>query len=305
MRRQALDRLAVVAAALLFSTGAAAIKWTELSGVQLACARSGLAAILLFGALPRWRPFWEPRALLVGVPYATTMVLFVLASKLTTAANAIFLQYTAPVYVLLLSPWLLKEPVRLRDVGTTAVVLAGGVLCFVGTETPLSTAPHPGSGNAIAIGAGLSWALTLLGLRWLASQPGRGRTEAASSGPAIVAGNGIAFAACLPFLGELPIPSGKDLAVLAWLGVAQLGLAYLLLDRGLRGTPALEVSLLLLLEPLLGTGIAWLLHDEIPGGLALAGCGLILAATATQSLQAIGEARSAERRSARSDPPRS
>src|SRR6202163_2255891 len=109
-------RLKVLAAAALFSSGGAAIKAVHLSGWQVASFRSALAALSLLVLVREVRRRPTPRVLAVGLAYAGTMVLFVLSTKLTTAAAAIYLQSTAPLYVLLLSPWLLKEPIRARDV---------------------------------------------------------------------------------------------------------------------------------------------------------------------------------------------
>jgi drug/metabolite transporter (DMT)-like permease len=114
-----MPRLLVLSAALLFSTGGAAIKATALTGWQVASFRSGIAAVVLLLCMPAWRRVWHPRTLAVGAAYAATMILFVLANKLTTATNTIFLQYTAPLYLLLLAPWLLREPVRLSDLRPT------------------------------------------------------------------------------------------------------------------------------------------------------------------------------------------
>ncbi|MFO0567651.1 MAG: EamA/RhaT family transporter, partial [Polyangiaceae bacterium] len=94
-------RVQVVLAALCFSTGGAAIKATSLGAFQVASFRSGVAALAMLLLLPRARARWSWRALLVGLAYASTMVLFVSSNKLTTAANTIFLQSSAPLYVLL------------------------------------------------------------------------------------------------------------------------------------------------------------------------------------------------------------
>ena len=82
----------------------------------------------------------------MGVAYAATLILFVIANKLTTSANTIFLQATSPVYLLLLGPLFLKEPVRRRDLWVVAAVLAGLVLFFVGTEAPVRDGARPGAG---------------------------------------------------------------------------------------------------------------------------------------------------------------
>ncbi len=269
-----LDRLAVLGAAFLFATGGTVIKATSLSGFQVAGGRSLLAAVVLWLLLPRWRAFWRPRALGVGLAYGTTLVLYTLANKLTTAANAIFLQSTAPLYVLALGPWLLHERSRRSDVLLTSVLLLGMALFFVGHEAPAATAPDPGLGNFVAAASGLSWAFTLVGLRWMARAEA-GSDPGAEAGAAVVAGNLLAFAVCLPFALPLPPPHLLDGLLVGYLGVFQIGLAYVLMTRGLARVPALEASLLLLLEPVLNALLAWWVHGERPGAFALAGCAVI------------------------------
>ena len=136
------SRLLVLSAALLFSTGGAAIKATAFSAWQVASFRSGIAAIALFLLLPAWRRGWSKRTLLVGLFYAITLILYVTANKLTTAANSIFLQATAPLYLLLLAPRLLGEPLRQRDPLLAALLVVGIVLFFVQVDPALATAPR-------------------------------------------------------------------------------------------------------------------------------------------------------------------
>lgn len=269
------SRLQLLGAALLFSTGGAAIKATTLTAWQVAGFRSAVAALAIFLLVPAARRGWTWHVVPVGVAYAATLVLFVTANKLTTSANAIFLQSTAPLYMLAFGPLLLKEPVRRRDLVFMAPVVLGLLLFFVGSEVPVDTAPDPGLGNLLAVGSGATWALTLVGLRWMANRAG----GEGSAIPTVVAGNLIAFLACLPL--SLPVVdagTGDWLAV-AYLGVFQIGAAYLLLTAGIRHVPALEASVLLLLEPALNPVWAWLVHGEIPGPWSILGGALILGAT--------------------------
>jgi DME family drug/metabolite transporter len=269
--------LQVLAAAALFSTGGAAIKATSLDSWQVAGFRSGIAALAVFLLVPAARRGWSARMLPVGLAYAATMVLFVASNKLTTSANAIFLQSTAPLYVLLLGPWLLREPIRRTDLLFMAVVGLGLALFFVGDEAPLATAPDPLRGNLLALASGGFWALTVIGLRWLETpgEDGRGGSAMAT----VVAGNAIAFAACLPLAVPVQGTTPADWLAVAYLGLFQIGLAYALLGTGIRHVPALEASVLLLAEPALNPIWAWLAHGEVPGAWALAGGALILAAT--------------------------
>src|SRR3954452_11794857 len=145
------SRLLLVTAAVLFSTGGAAIKAVTLTGWQVAGFRSGIAAVVLLAVIPEARRGWSWRIVPVAAAYAATLLTFVLANRLTTAANAIFLQSTAPLYVLLLSPLLLHEPIRRADVLYIAAVLAGISLFLIGAQPAIATAPDPRGGNAIAL----------------------------------------------------------------------------------------------------------------------------------------------------------
>jgi drug/metabolite transporter (DMT)-like permease len=281
MASPAAHRFQILGAAFLFSTGGAAIKACSLSNWQVACFRSGIAALALLLVLPGARRFWRPRTLLVGVAYAVTMVLYVSANKLTTAANTIFLQSTAPMYVLLLGPWLLRERVRRPDLLFMLCLGVGMVLFFVGVDPPYTTAPAPFEGNVLGALAGLSWATTLVGLRWLGRRGGEGNRSAEAS---VVGGNLIACVTCLPMALPVASSSTHDWMLVGYLGVFQIGLAYILLTRGVRHVPVLETSLLILLEPVLNSLWTWLAHGEQPGPWSLAGCAVILFSTAVYTL---------------------
>jgi drug/metabolite transporter (DMT)-like permease len=216
----------------------------------------------------------------VGVAYAATLTLFVLANRLTTAANAIFLQSTAPLYLAILAPWLLREPTRRRDIGFMAAVGLGLALFFVGTDAPVDTAPDPLRGNVLAAGSGLAWALTVCGLRWMGSAGDARQSPAV----AVVAGNLIACLAALPFALPLGSHGPGDWALVGYLGVFQIALAYVLVTRALSVIPALEASLILLVEPVLNPVWAWIFQGEQPGAWALVGGAVILGATALRSL---------------------
>jgi drug/metabolite transporter, DME family len=275
-----LSRLQLLCAALLFSTGGAAIKAVSMDGWQVACFRSGVAALVLLALVPGARRNWSWRVPLVGLSYAITLVLFVLSNKLTTAANAIFLQSAAPLYLLLLGPWLLKEPIRRSDLILVAIVGAGMSLFFVGGETALTTAPHPFRGNVVAVFAGITWALTLVGLRWIGSREGGAQAGMAT----VLAGNALACLVCLPKalpLGSFPV---RDVLIIGYLGAFQIGLAYVFLTRAMRVVPALEASLLLMAEPALSPVWAALVHGEHPAPLAILGGALILSATLARTL---------------------
>jgi DME family drug/metabolite transporter len=268
------NRLLLVGAALLFSTGGAAIKAATLNGWQVASFRSGVAAVVLLALLPEARRGWTWRLAPVSVTYAATLILFVLATRMTTAANAIFLQSTSPLYLLLLGPWLLHEPVKRSDLVYVLAVAGGMALLFRGTEQVLATAPDPHRGNLLGAASGLAWALTVTGLRWL----GRGEKGNAALAP-VVAGNFLAFLVALPMALPLTRISGADVAVILYLGIIQIGLAYVFVTRAIRHVPAFEATTVLLLEPVMNPIWAWMVQAEQPGAWALAGGAVILSAT--------------------------
>ncbi|TAH39523.1 MAG: EamA/RhaT family transporter [Planctomycetota bacterium] len=273
-------RLQVLAAAALFSTGGAAIKACHLSSWQVASLRSGIAAVALLLLVPQARHGFRWRTLPVALAYAATLILFVTATKLTTAANAIFLQSTAPLYLLLLGPWLLHERVRARDLAYMLAVGAGLTLVFLGDTGAQATAPDPGRGNLLALASGVTYALVLLGFRWLGTRPDAGPGDAAA---AAVAGNALAWIIGLPWALPVTESTPADWAVLAFLGVVQIGLAYKFLTAGMRSVPAFEASLLVLVEPVLNPVWTWMVHGEVPGLGAVAGGVVILAATALKT----------------------
>ncbi len=270
-------RLEIVAAALLFSTGGAAIKATTLSGFEVGGVRSAIAALALVAFIPAARRGYTWRAAAVGLAFAGSLVLFVTANKLTTSAASIFLQSTAPLYILFVGPWLLRERASRSDLVLMLPVVVGLLLVFAGTGTAVRTAPDPFRGNVLALLSGVTWAFAIMGLRWMA------RHEGTSPMAAAVLGNVFAAMICLPFLRSPALVPAADWAALAYLGIFQVGLAYVFLTRGVEKLPALDAALLLLVEPALNPVWAWFAHGERPSPLALAGGALILGSTAAKA----------------------
>jgi len=274
-------RLQLIVAAVLFSTGGAVIKATAMTSWQVACLRSGIAAVALAILLPGAIRGIRRRTILVSLAYAATLVLFVTANKLTTSANTIFLQATGPLYILLLAPWLLNEKIRPADVAVMAVVAMGLVLFFLGTDAPVRTAPAPFQGNVLAALSGFTWALTLMGLRWMGADESGG-----SPAGAVVLGNAFAFLASLPMALPFSGIAAGDWAAIVFLGVFQIALAYAFVTKAVGKLPALDISIILLVEPVLNPIWSWLVHGERPGPWALVGGGLIVGATALRSVLA-------------------
>lgn len=271
-------RLLVLAAALLFSTGGAAIKATTLTSWQVASLRSFIAAVTLLILLPEARRMNDRRVWLASTAYAATLVLFVLANKLTTAANAIFLQATAPFYLLAIGPLVLQEPNRRRDYVLGGVMAVGMALFFLDASGATALAPNPGLGNLLAGATGLTWALTVTALRGLSKEGGSGGL------PVVAAGNLVACGVALPLALPVTAIGAADLGVLLYLGIFQIGLAYFCMTRGVQHVPAFEAAVLILLEPAMNPVWTYLLHGERPGPLAVTGGVVIMGATLAHSV---------------------
>jgi drug/metabolite transporter (DMT)-like permease len=264
----------ILITAALFSTGGVAIKSVQMSGMQIACLRSGIAAVALLLFLPSARRGWNRSVFLLALAYAGTLASFVMANKLTTSANAIFLQNTTPVYILFLGAIFLKEYPRRTDFLFLMPVAAGLLMCFFAEQQAVATAPNPPLGNLFALVSGLLYAIVITGFRWQARSGG----ESAGAKTATL-GNILACLLALPF--ALPLAPGRplDWSILAYLGIFQIGFAYFLMTRAIGQVSAFEASLLLLLEPTLNPIWTWLVYRERPGNLAIAGGILILIST--------------------------
>lgn len=275
--RKAFPALMLVLCALLFATGGAAIKLASFNAWQTAAFRSGIASVVLLAVLPEARRGWRLSAWPAAASYAATLILFVHATKLTTSANAVFLQCSAPVYLLAIGPVFLKERLRRSDLWMGLPIVAGMLLFFRGNAAPQATAPDPHTGNLLALLSGVTWAITLAGLRSAA------RASGGSALPMVVAGNLLVFLVCLPQAFPIAHADGSSIAAVVYLGCVQIALAYWLLTRGVRHVPAFESSLILLLEPVSNPIWTWLIHGERMDVWALAGAGLVLAGVAFQA----------------------
>lgn len=258
----------VFVAAFLWSTGGLFIKWNSLSGLELSCYRSFLAMITV-AILTRHEGFGVNRLmLLASVIYAVLLILFVLATKETTAANAIFLQYTSSVYVLILEPIIYKEKFRARDLITVVVCLGGMALFFVGQLRPQDI-----TGNIFALMSGFFFALYFLLLR----HPKAREVNRASS---VIYGNLLAVILTAPWgVAALASVTTHDVLSVTYLGVVQLGIAYAFFTVGMaRGVRSLDAGIICYIEPVLNPVWVFLVLGERPSRWALLGGTVIIAA---------------------------
>lgn len=269
--------LFVLAAALLWSTGGLFIKATELNAYELSFGRSLLAALTVAYFTRREGFRANSVTLVTSALYAALLLLFVMATKQTTAANAIFLQYTAPVYVLVLEPLVFKEKYRRSDFLVVAACVVGIAFFFVGRLRPEEM-----TGNLLALASGVCFALFMLLIRL----PRAGRVNRASS---IIYGNLLLALLCAPsfFAGAHKV-NLTDLGIILFLGVVQIGLAYTLFTRGIeRGVRSLDAGLVGYVEPLSNPLWVYLFLGERPSAWAILGGAIIIAAVAAHTLRAV------------------
>lgn len=215
--------------------------------------------------------------------YLGTNLFFISATKLTSAANAIFLQYACPVYVMLFGYWLLKEKPRRADWVALAIIMVGLAL-FFGDKLTFNGF----YGNVLAVLSGITFAGTMVFMRLQKDgQPAR----------TLLLGNAISAVVGLPFmLGEASFPAA-DFLILLYLGTFQIGLSFLLYSLAIKRIHALEANLILTLEPILNPIWVFLVIGERPGPLALLGSLLVIGAVtfrAVVSARGAGSASVAE-----------
>ncbi len=278
-------RLALLAAGVLWSLGGVCIKRLPVGAVALTFYRSLFAALTLFlvvgaGEWARRSPrqsarlMPSPRELAVSaLLFAVMLVSFVAATRLTTAANAIILQYTAPLYVIGLSTLLLREPPRKADLMTLALCMTGIAVLFLGNFRPEPGPAGQRSTLGLALGAvsGACFGLFTLWQRRLRVADPRLLAGLNNAGAALV------LAVALPWMGPVSLPS---LAVLAMMGAVQIAIPYTLFAWALQRVPGPEASLLPLVEPVLNPIWVALFVGEKPGPATMAGGALILTALA-------------------------
>ena len=259
----------LIGAALCWSLGGVLIKWVDWNPMAIAGVRSLIASVFVWIAFPRMKFTWSFYQLAGAGAYAANMVTFVVANKMTTSANAVLLQYTAPAWVALFSAWFLKERIRRSDWVTISLVTGGIVLFFM---DKLSFSGFWGNMAAVASGFAFAWVFLLF----------RRQKEHAPYG-SLFLGNVLAGIICIPFMFQ-GSPGGKDLAALLLLGVVQLGVAYSLYSVASRYITAIDAALILLLEPLLNPVWTFLAHGEVPGRWAMVGGAIILTAITVQAV---------------------
>ncbi len=265
----------VLIAVLLWSTGGLFIKLaTNLDAYQVTFFRSLLAGITVLVITRRSGLLINGFGVMVSIIYATLLFLFVWATKHTTAANAIFLQYTAPVYILILAPFVIGEKFHLRDLVTVIFCIAGMSLFFVGD---LTIGDY--QGNIAALGSGIFLGLYIM----LLKHP---RAAGMNSVITVIYGNFLLALLTLPSgIAAFPTATWRDYAAVGFLGVFQIGISYILFIKGVTGgTRPLDASIIGFIEPLLNPVWVFLFVGEQPSNWAILGGAVIIATVVIHTL---------------------
>lgn len=266
--------LLLVCTVLLFSTSGVMIKLSTLDTLALAGGRSAISAVVLWIALRRLNFTWSRPQIAGALSYVVMVITFIGANQWTSAANAILLQFTAPLYVAVLGYWLLKERPRLLDWLSMAAIVVGMIFFFSDKLSPTGMI-----GNLLAIVAGVALAFFTIFMRM---------QRDGSSLETVLLGNIIAGAIGLPFLAmgakaALPV----DWGVLLFLGIFQLGLPFLLYTRAIRHLEAIEAILIQTLEPIVNPVWVFLFIGEKPSRLALLGGAVVVLAVTLRAVAGI------------------
>lgn len=262
--------LYVFTSALLWSTGGLFIKLISLSAMQLSFFRCSIAAIS-FALIFRKRILLINKLSLINsLFYAIVLISFVIATKTTTAANAIFLQATAPIYVLIFEPLINKTTYERINIITVAVCVVGMILFFVGKLEPGHL-----EGNIIALVSGTTFAALFLGMK---------KNDPQYQQSSIFWGNIIVALICFPFLYSIKLITFSDLWMVSFLGIFQIAVAYAFFASGLKRIFAVEASIIAMIEPVLNP--VWVLigYGEIPSFFAIVGGIIILSAIIVRSI---------------------
>lgn len=255
----------LVITAVLWSLGGLLIKLIDANPLAIAGIRSFIAAVVIIVFTRKIKIQLTRIKIMTALAYAGMVILFVTANKFTTAANAILLQYTAPIYVAILAALLLKERTKIFDWIVIVVVLSGMTLFFF---DDISMAQR--TGNIIAIASGICMAFFIVFMRM---QKDGNPVESVLLGNMLTAVIGVPF-----IVGHLPNMTGW-LALLA-AGVFQLGISYILFSAAIKHATALEAILIPIIEPILNPIWVLLIIKEVPSTLSIVG-GIIVISVVT------------------------
>lgn len=262
--------LFVFTASLLWSSGGLFIKLISFNAMQLSFFRCLIAAITFALIFKKRILIFNKLSLTNSFIYAIVLITFVIATKATTAANAIFLQATAPIYVLIFEPLLNKKRYERINIITVGVCFVGMILFFVGKLEPGHL-----EGNLVALISGITFAAFFLGMK---------QNEQKYQQSSIFWGNILVALICFPFLSSLEVIYFSDLWMVSFLGIFQIAIAYAFFASGLKRIYAVEASIISMIEPVLNPVWVFIGYGETPSVTAITGGIIILCAIIVRSL---------------------
>jgi drug/metabolite transporter (DMT)-like permease len=254
-------------AAILWSFGGLLIKLVDLNPIAIAGIRSFIASFVILAFLKKSALKLTWNKALGAISYTSLVILFVSATKATTSANAILLQYTSPIYIAIFGGWLLSEKAKLREWITILFVIGGMVLFFMDDMAGGSI-----KGNVLAILSGAALGFNTMFMR---------REKDADPLENVLWGSILTVLVSMPFMFE-KAPSPKGWIGLILLGVFQIGISYILYAKAIKKITALESTFISLVEPLLNPVWVFLTIGELPGMWSVVG-GIVVLASVTVS----------------------
>ncbi|MCX7709624.1 MAG: DMT family transporter [Clostridia bacterium] len=264
----------LIITSVLWSIGGMLIKLVEWNPIAIAGMRSAIAAVVFIIYIRKPKINWSFAQIGASICYAGTVILFVSANKMTTAANAILLQYTAPIFVAIFGFWFLKEKTKVMDWITIFFVFTGMALFFVDKLTLDGI-----WGNIIAILSGVTFAGLAIFMRMQKSE---------SPIESILLGNILTAVCGLPFMFQ-SMPSTKSWLGLLLLGIVQLGISYILYAFAIKHVTALEAVLIPVIEPILNPVWVLVFMGETPGQWALIGGAVVLVSVTARCVSPLME----------------
>ncbi len=263
--------LSLVFCAFLWSLGGLFIKLVDWTPLGIAGARSLLGGLTILLLIRKPKITFSAPQILAALCNAGTMILFVYANKLTTSANAILLQYGAPLYVAVFAWILLKERPRWEHWVGLIMILGGMTLFFREKVSPGNSL-----GNLLAIVSGFTFAFYAIFMRM---------QKSGSPVESILLSHLLVFLFSLPsILSTPPALSGSGWVSLVVLGIFQIGLSSVLFARGIKGITTIQAMLITTLEPILNPLWVFLFLHEVPTRNALIGGGMIVLAVTFSSI---------------------
>lgn len=264
--------------ALLWSSSGLFIKLLKLDAFQISFFRSGIAALTVFAITTlrhkKVNLHFDRISLLSSVFFAGILILFVMATKMTTAANAIFLQFTAPIYLLVLEPLFLKTKFESKNLYTIIVCIFGMVLFFFG-RLELGNI----YGNILAIISGMCFAMFALLLK---KKKLAGIAEGSLN--AVIIGNALVAVICVFLIPSFSL-TNTEILILLYMGIFQIGISYMIFNEGIKYVSATESMIIATMEAIFNPIWVFLGIGEVPSVYAIAGGLLIMGAILWRNLR--------------------